>query len=389
MKQQALAGLRVVDFSWVLAGPMTTKMLAGMGAEVIKIESASRREHTQRAPWWAVVNAGKRSCTVNLGRPQGPELIRRLIASSDMVVENFSNGVLAKFGLDYDALRAIRPDLIFVSASGTGRDGPQRDALAYGSLLQAYSGRASLVGTPNTRVEAMGILPAWTDPITALWESCAVLAAIRHRRRTGEGAYIDLSMLESTVALLPELLFRETLHSELPTASGAREPDAAPSGCFRCAGDDEWIALSVRDDAQWHALCAAMDRPALAADARFADAVSRAAHRAEADAAVAGWLAQRDASRALDALQRGGVPAARSRHIGEVLGDPYFAKRGLFPELADGSRSIALPWRDTSGWRGEFKPPPKLGEDNDYVFRTLLGLRDEEVDELTEAGVLR
>jgi len=223
MTQKTLAGLRVVDFSWVLAGPMTTKMLAGMGAEIIKIESSTRREHTQRQPWWAVVNAGKKSCTINLSQPQGPELIRRLIAQSDMVVENFSNGVLAKFGLDYATLAKIRADLIFVSASGTGREGPQRDSLAYGSLLQAYSGRASVVGTLNERVEAMGILPAWTDPITALWESCAVLAAIRHRRVSGEGAYIDLSMLESTVALLPELLFREALGSETPTATGAAE----------------------------------------------------------------------------------------------------------------------------------------------------------------------
>lgn len=388
-RQPALSGTRVIDFSWVLAGPMTTKMLAGMGAEVIKIESASRREHTQRPPWWAVVNAGKRSCTINLSRPGGPELIRRLVASSDMVVENFSNGVLAKFGLDYEALRGIREDLIFVSASGTGREGPQRNALAYGSLLQAYSGRASVVGTPNTRVEAMGILPAWTDPITALWECCAVLAAVRHRRRTGEGAYIDLSMLESTVALLPELLFREALQSHEPGASGAGEANAAPSGCFRCAGADAWLALSVQDNAQWRVLCEVMEQPQLATDPRFVDHPSRNAHRSEADALVAAWFATQDAQHALELLQRGGVPAARSRHIGEVVEDPAFAQHGLFPMLPDGSRSIALPWRDIEGWRGEFTPPPRLGEDNDYVFGTLLGLAPDEVEALAEAGVLR
>ncbi|MPW20790.1 CoA transferase [Paraburkholderia sp. CNPSo 3157] len=385
----ALSGLRVIDFSWVLAGPMTTKMLAGMGAEVIKIESSTRREHTQRQPWWAVVNAGKKSCTINLSRPQGPELLRHLIAQSDMVVENFSNGVLAKFGLDYPTLAAIRPDLIFVSASGTGREGPQRDALAYGSLLQAYSGRASVIGTPNERVEAMGILPAWTDPITALWECCAVLAAIRHRRMTGEGAFIDLSMLESTVALLPELLFREALGSDTPAASGAREWSAAPSGCFRCAGDDAWLAVSVSDDVQWRALCDAMRKPELATDSRFADALARAAHRSQADDLLAAWLADQPAGRALDALQSRGVPAARSRHIGEVMEDPYFAERGLFPELADGSRNIALPWRDSEGFRGDFVPPPRLGEHNDYVFRELLGLDANEIETLTEAGVLR
>lgn len=389
MRREALSGIRVIDFSWVLAGPMTTKMLASMGAEVIKIESSTRREHVQRPPWWGVVNAGKLSCTINLTRPEGTELVRRLVASSDMVVENFSTGVLAKFGLDYETLRAIREDLIFVSASGTGREGPQRNALAYGSLLQAYSGRASVVGTPNTRVEAMGILPAWTDPITALWESAAVLAALRHRRRTGEGAFIDLSMLESTVALLPELLFREALHSDAPTSSGAREGSAVPSGCFRCEGTDKWLAVSVRHDADWRALCDVMARPELARDPRFADHASRVAHRAEADALVAAWLASRDASWAVEALQRRGVPAARSRHIGEVVEDPYFLQRGLFPELADGSRGISLPWRDADGGRSELSPPPRLGEHNDYVFRTLLGLSPGEIETLTEAGVLR
>lgn len=389
MRKEALSGIRVVDFSWVLAGPMTTKMLASMGAEVIKIESATRPEHVYRPPWWAVVNAGKLSCTINLSRPEGAALVRRLVASSDMVVENFSNGVMAKFGLDYDALRAIREDIIFVSASGTGREGPQRNALAYGSLLQAYSGRASVVGTPNTRVEAMGILPAWTDPITALWECAAVLAAVRHRRHTGEGAHIDLSMLESTVALLPELLFREALHSDTPVSSGTCESSAAPSGCFRCEGADAWLALSVRDDPDWRALCEAMEQPELAADARFAGHVDRAARRAEVDAFVAAWARRQDAAQALEALQSRGVPAARSRHIGEVVEDPRFIERGLFPTLADGSRSIALPWQDADGWRGKLSPPPRLGEHNDYVFRTLLGLSSDEIESLSEAGVLR
>lgn len=276
-----------------------------------------------------------------------------------------------------------------MSASGTGREGPQRDALAYGSLLQAYSGRASVVGTPNERVEAMGILPAWTDPITALWESCAVLAAIRHRRVSGEGAYIDLSMLESTVALLPEQLFREALGSKTPTATGAREWDAAPSGCFRCSGDDAWLAVSIGNDRQWRALCDAMRKPELATDPRFSDAFGRAAHRAAADNLLAEWLRDQTPAQALDALQSRGVPAARSRHIGVVMEDPYFADGGLFPLLADGSRSIALPWRDNAGFRGDFTPPPRLGEHNDYVFGELLGLDAHEIETLTEAGVLR
>ncbi len=388
MDEGALAGVRIVDFSWVMAGPMATKMLAAMGAEVIKIESATRPEHVQRYPWSAILNAGKRSCTINLVTPEGQGLIRRLIDISDVVVENFSSGVLEKYGLGQVALRAARPGLIFVSASGVGREGPQRDALAYGTLLQAYSGRAGMIATPNPRLEAMGILPAWTDPVTALWECCAVLAAVRHRRRTGEGAYIDLSMLESTVALLPEALFREALGSGGAAPGGNWDPDAAPSGCFRCAGADAWLALSVRDDAEWAGLCAAMERPDLAADERFRDGPGRVAHRAAIEAELTAWLAARPAERAEARLQQAGVPAARSRHIGAVIEDPDFVRRGLFPRLADGSRSIALPWMDEGGWRGALGPPPDLGADNDYVFGTLLGLDAGEIERLTERGVL-
>ena len=179
MRQLALAGTRVVDFSWVVAGPMTTKMLAAMGAEVIKVESTRRPEFKNRGGYFAVLNNGKRSITVNIGDQRGQVLLRRLIAMSDVVVENFSRSVLMKNGLSYEEIRKVRPDIVFCSASGVGRTGPQAEALAYGTLLQGYSGRAGLVGAINAEMEAMGIVPAWTDPVTAIWEVTAILAALR------------------------------------------------------------------------------------------------------------------------------------------------------------------------------------------------------------------
>jgi benzylsuccinate CoA-transferase BbsF subunit len=383
----ALAGIRVVDFSWVMAGPLATKMLAAMGAEVIKIESATRPEHVKRYGWSSILNAGKLSCTINLAMPEGQALLRRLLGMSDILVENFSAGVLTKYGLGYEALRSVQPDLIYVSASGVGREGPQRDALAYGTLLQAYSGRAGMIAEPNPQLEAMGILPAWTDPVTAMWECCAILAAIRHRRHTGEGAFIDLSMLESTVALLPESLLREALGSGGHAPGGNLDPDAAPGGCFRCAGDDAWLVLSVREDAEWAALCVAMQRADLAGDPRFHDQPARQANRAAAEDIVATWLRTQPAAETEQRLQGLGVPAARSRHVAEIVADPQFD--GLFPVLEDGARTIALPWADGAGWRGTLRPAPELGTDNDYVFRTLLGLDPGEIERLTGAGVLR
>jgi benzylsuccinate CoA-transferase BbsF subunit len=185
---------------------------------------------------FAIMNNTKRSCTINITEPAGQDLAHRLVAISDVVVENFSAGVLEKYRLGYEHLRAVRADLIYVSASGVGRTGPQRDVLAYGTLLQAYSGRTGMIGEPNPHLEAMGVLPAWTDPMTAMWETLAILAAIHNRRRTGQGAYVDLSMLESTVALLPEALLRHAVGVDGESPGGNREPGASPSGCFPATG---------------------------------------------------------------------------------------------------------------------------------------------------------
>jgi benzylsuccinate CoA-transferase BbsF subunit len=384
--QMPLTGLRVVDFSWIIAGPLTTKMLGAMGAEIIKIESSTRAEHAARGGSFPLLNNNKRSCTIDFTRPEGQDLLHRLVAISDVVVENFSARVLTKYRLGYDTLRTVRPDLIFCSASGVGRTGPQRDALAYGTLLQAYSGRAGLIGPPNRKLEAMGILPIWTDPVTAMWEVLSILAAIHHRRRTGEGAYVDLSMLEATVALLPDALLRHGLDGGGRGPGGNEDGESAPGGCFRCAGEDAWLALAVRDDADWAALCDAMDRPALAAG--WPDAAARRAAKLALNDLVADWLADQDADAAERRLRARGIPAARTRHFGDVIADEQIVARGLFPEIADGKRTFALPWRDATGWRGRLDPAPQLGSSNEYVFGELLGLDAAARDRLTADRVI-
>ncbi len=385
----ALEGIRVVDFSWIIAGPMTTKMLGAMGAEVIKIESSLRPEHANRGGSFPILNNNKRSCSIDITRPEGQALLRRLVAISNLVVENFSARVLKRHRLAYEDLRAVRPDLIFVSASGVGRTGPQKDALAYGTLLQAYSGRAGMIGEPNLKLEAMGILPVWTDQVTALWETVAILAAVHHWRRTGEGGHIDLSMLESTVALLPEALLRHALEAGGRAPAGNDEADAAPGGCFRCAGDDAWIAVSVRSDREWEGLCATLARADLLADGRYRARKARLDAKRDLDAVLASWLRDREGAAAEAALLAHGVPASRTRRFTEVIDDPHLLERGVFPELPDGQRAIALPWRDANGWRGTMRPAPALGHDNDYVFAELLGMDRDEIDALIAAEVIR
>jgi benzylsuccinate CoA-transferase BbsF subunit len=383
-----LRGVRVIDFSWVMAGPMATKMLALMGAEVIKVESSKRPEYARRDGHFHIVNNNKRSCTIDITTPEGQVVVRKLVASSNVLVENFSAGILAKYSLDYDSMRAVRPDLIYISGSGLGRTGPQRDALAYGTLLQAYNGRAKLIGEFNAELEGMGIM-GWTDPATATWEVVAMLAAITQWRRTGNGAFVDLSMLESTVALLPEALLREHLKVQEFPRGGNYDFGAAPCDCFRCAGEDEWVALSVRTDDEWLSLCLVMNRPDLAANPEFSDASLRMKHKAALDAEVSQWIRGQDARSVEASLSANGVPAAQSRTISEVIDDPEVRKHDLFPELPDGSRTTNLPWRTVDGWRPEIKAAPKLGADNDYVLGTLLGYSTTEIEKLHSSNVIR
>jgi crotonobetainyl-CoA:carnitine CoA-transferase CaiB-like acyl-CoA transferase len=389
MRALSLEGIRIVDFTWVMAGPMATKMLGAMGAEIIKIESSTRPEFSQRDGMFSVINRNKRSCTLNFTSPEGQALLRELVAGSDIVMENFSGGVLKKYGLSYEVLREVNPDLIFVSASGLGRTGPQRDALAYGSLLQGYSGRVSQIGKLNPALEAMGILPAWTDPITALWELFAILTALRHRAQTGDGMYIDLSMLESTVALLPRPLLREALEQAGATLGDARRLAAAPSGCFRCAGQDDWLALSVHSDAQWQALAIAMARPDLVEDAEYANQSGRLFAKAHLDAQVASWLRHQDASAAAETLLGLGIPASRSRAIDELVVDKHLKARGVFRDAEGVLEMGPLPWLAGQAWRGRSSPTPAIGADNAYVFGEILGLSEARQQELAAAGVIR
>jgi benzylsuccinate CoA-transferase BbsF subunit len=233
----------------------------------------------------------------------------------------------------------------------------------------------------------MGILPAWTDPITALWETTAILAAIHHWRRSGQGAYVDLSMLEATVSLLPEALLHAALGKAVPERRSVTETGASPSGCFRCAGEDEWIGLSVRNEAEWHGLCRAMGGQAPAMT--VADDASRHAAKAQLNEQVAAWLCSQDAAAAETALQKNGVPAARSRNMDQLVKDGHLWQRAVFREIGGRVEMGTLPWMTEDLWRGEFTPTPALGADNDYVFGTLLGLSAARRAELVEAGAIR
>jgi crotonobetainyl-CoA:carnitine CoA-transferase CaiB-like acyl-CoA transferase len=246
-----------------------------------------------------------------------------------------------------------------------------------------------MMGRMNPELEGMGVMPAWTDPVTALWETISILAALRHRDQTGEGCYIDLSMLEATVALLPDAILRAGLGQPQRDKADRGAFGAAPSGCFRCAGADDWLALSVRTDEQWRARYGAIGGDELARRSSFDTAAGRRRVSHEVNEIVAAWCRGISAAEAEGLLQSRGVPAVRVRGIHDLVRDAHLAERGAFRQLGDGSWTTTLPWIADGGWRGEYSPTPPLGSHNRYVLGDILGLSANRQEELRSAGVIR
>ncbi|MFN8525676.1 MAG: CoA transferase [Chloroflexota bacterium] len=379
-----LDGVRIVDFSWVMAGPICTKYLAALGADVIKIESRLRPDLSHRNPNWEELNPSKRSITLNLKDDRARDLVRDLIKISDVVIENFSTGVMERLGLGYPSLREINPKIVMASASGFGRTGPQRDLVAYGTLLQCFTGWAELSAYPGRIPTSPG--GTWTDPLTACMEAFLLLSAILRQRRTGQGGFYDLSMTETMLAALPEPVLAWTVGREVLGARGNRDPLIAPRGCYPAAGNDRWIAISVADDAAWGRFCETIGRPDLSADAELATVAGRQRRHDELDAAIAHWTRDRDAAETARLLQSAGIAATPTLTALDVVADEHLAARAFVSQVErlEGGRrwTLGFPWMIDGERPDRFRRAPRVGEDNDYVFKTLLGLGEDEYDRL-------
>jgi benzylsuccinate CoA-transferase BbsF subunit len=389
MPNSPLAGVRVADFTWVIAGPSITKNLALLGAEVIRIESAKRAEYRNRGGNFALLNDNKKSCALDLSQTEAREIAKAIISRSDVVVENFGLGVMNRLGLDYETLREIKPDIIMLSCSGLGRSGPDSDKLAFGTLLQLFSGWSLIQGHPETRDVLIG--GAWTDPITALHGTFAILSALYHKQQTGLGQYIDLSMAEATLCGLPETIMDYSMNQRLPVRFGNSDPILAPHGCYPCAGDDEWVAICVSTDAEWEALCEAMGCPSWAQGARFADMVRRKQHEAELNCLIAEWTQNFSAYQVMEKLQSAGVAAGPSLNAAQLLEDPHLKERAIFVDTTSPSgeqrTTIGATWRISPSFEPSYSPAPRLGQDNQYVLEKLVGMDQNEVERLIESKV--
>jgi crotonobetainyl-CoA:carnitine CoA-transferase CaiB-like acyl-CoA transferase len=414
-----LSGIRVADFCWMGVGSVATRMLADFGAEVIKIEDRTRLDMPRRLPIYKDdlrsygeedpnpdPNKGglfnnycrnKLGVTINMRTPEGKELCERLIASSSVVTENFAPGVMERWGLTYDTVKEIRPDVIMARMSGYGHDGPHSGHKSYGPVIQAVCGLSFNSGLPGREPSGWGL--SYMDNQAAYYNSAALLLAIYHRMLTGEGGEIDVSAVEVGINLLgPDLLDtivnkRASRRADFPRGNRLEFEGAAPHGVYPASGDDEWVAIAVFDDRAWESLVEVIGHPGWTADADLATVAGRVARQDDLDAHLAQWTKNFDKHDLMHRLQAAGVPAGavqNSRDLAEV--DAQIAHRGTFFELDHPVIGPALfegnPMTFSRTPQDNWRSAPLLGEDNDYVFGELLGLSADERADLSDRGAI-
>ncbi|MFD1951811.1 CaiB/BaiF CoA transferase family protein [Sphingomonas arantia] len=399
-----LFGLRVLDLSRVLAGPWSTQILGDLGADVVKIEQPGHGDDTRRwgppflddgsrdSAYFLCANRNKRSVAIDMADPRGADLIRRLAADSDIVVENFRVGGLVKYGLDYASLSAATPELIYCSITGFGQDGPYRARGGYDFMIQGMSGLMSVTGRPDDEPGGgpMKVGVPITDLTTGLYATVSILAALAHRDRTGIGQHIDMALLDTQVALLANQASSWLNGGVVPVRRGNDHPGLVPYRDYACADGDILVALG--NDRQFRAFCTLLGLPDLATDPRFADNAARNAHRAALQSALAPAIATWRADDLLAAMDVAGLPAGRVNTIPDILADPHIDARGLVQPMTrtDGTPVQVL------GYPGKFsetptdyrRAPPRSGEDSGDVLRERLGLDEATLAELIAAGVV-
>jgi benzylsuccinate CoA-transferase BbsF subunit len=406
MQGEALAGLRIIDFTWVGVGPLLTKYLADFGAEVIRIESRTHLDSFRYAPPFVEgqtgmersghflnLNTSKSHVTLNLNRPQGRELARRLIAKADVVAENFTSHVMEKWGLTYEELRQVKPDLVMISLSMEGRTGPHRDVPGFGTVVQAAAGLAHLTGWRDRSPSIPGV--AYTDWTTPFFGLVALLAALDYRRRTGEGQYIDVSNLEVGVNCLETAILDYTVNGRIQKRAGNEWmvgdlPGAAPHGVYRCQGVNRWCAMTVGNDQEWRRFCDVLGHPAWTQEARFTTVLGRVKHRDALNTLVEAWTSQYPAEDIMARLQASGIASGVVQSAADLASDPQLVHRGQsvcldHPEV--GEQCYDTPAFQLSASPAQLRPVPILGQHNVYVFKELLGLSDVEYEAFACDGV--
>jgi len=399
-----LRGIRVINFGWVWAGPVVGQTLGFLGAEVLKVESAARIDMTRNLPPFAEGRpghdrslsnhacwAGNGSVTLNLKKPEALELALQLIAGADVVVENFGPGAMERMGLGYERLREARPDIVLCSMPAAGLSGPLEHVRTYGLSLTSLTGLDSMVGYKGG--DPVPMENAFSDPFVGIFGAFAVLTALNHRRNTGEGQHIDFSQQEAVMQMVGPAYMDYVMNGRSSGPKSNEHPlgAAAPHSVFPCRGEDRWISIVVATEAEWQALLRALGHPEWLRVEAFSTMEHRLRHIDALHALIGEWTRGHDDRELAELLQSHGVAAAPVLNVGDLLHDPQFRARQTFVEVEH-----PLGFRETiygayvklSRSRVEVRPGPVLGQDNDYVFRDLLGLSEARYRELIDQQVI-
>lgn len=398
-----LKGIRVLDLGQFIAIPYATLWLAWLGAEVILIESGGRST-TRSAPPFApgfgqdpnasgyfnTLFSSKKSCTVDMTKPAGRTVVRRLAEKVDVMVDNFSTGVLEKLGLVYDELKVANPGLIVASNGAFGREGPMAKARGLHSAVNLFSGVSDVLGYVDGHPRILGgCIP---DPLSGIYSVFGILSALYKRRRTGKGQFIDIAMYEAMVSLIPEAVIDYSMNGATPKPRGNRDVTKAPFGIYRCLGDDQWVAISTETEEEWAALCRAAGHMDWRESAAFATVADRLANVEALDAAIEGWTRTLEPEAAAAILRGAGVAAQKVLRVDELLENEQLQARGqvIAPvhPLVGPRQQLGLPWQ-SDGFSHDYRPAPLLGADTREVLGTLLGMGDAEFEQLTAEGVLK
>lgn len=398
-----LAGVKVLDFMWVMAGPAATRVLADYGATVVHVETARRIDTArtlapmmrgepspEKSGLFQNVNAGKLGIALDMSADAGREVARDLVRWADAITESYSPRAMRSWGLGYENVRALNPRAVMLSSCLMGQTGPLAGFAGFGNLAAALSGFYKLVGWPD-RAPA-GPFGAYTDTVAPRFTVAALLAALDHRDRTGEGQYVDQSQIESALHFLAPALLDYAVNGRVQTRNGNRDPNMAPHGVYPCAGDDTWIAIAVTDAIAWRALCDVIGRSGAAADGRYANLAGRIAAHDEIDAMIEAWTRTQERYAAERALQAAGIASSVVQNGVEMWEDEHLRARGAFvqaPHHLHGTVTIEAPRARLSRTPGEVQAgAPTIGEHTLLVLRDFLGYAPERIEALALAGVL-
>ncbi|MBW2285628.1 MAG: CoA transferase [Deltaproteobacteria bacterium] len=423
MGELPLEGIRVIAIGVVWAGPFATQLLADWGAEVIRVESLHHftfltrgfpmirptKELVRARPTWVTAypdwdpgekpwnsypifqahGRNKLSCTMDLRKPKGLDLFKNLVAESDIVIQNNPTDTMEKLGITYETLREVKPDIILVAMPGYGSTGPYRNYRTLGSNLDEAAGHTWLRRYPDMDPSSASVI-LFSDASGGAHGAFAALAALRYKKRTGKGQFVDLSQVETIMPYLAEPIMDYTMNKRVQDTLGNRHPYMAPHGCYRCKGEDRWVVIAVNSQEEWRALCEVMNRPDLEADDRFADVLSRQRHQDELDAVVEEWTSEHENVEVMHRLQEKGVAAGAVLDDRDAYNDPHLKARGFFQEVTHpdvGTHPYpGLMWKASKTPNAIRTPPVCLGEHNEYVYKEILGVSDEEYAQLEQEG---